>query len=188
MISSKEELQSLNEELVTVNNELQIKIDDLTILNNDMTNLMNSTQVATIFLDYNLHIKRFTPAAVGFFNLRAVDIGRPITDITQSLQYDTIEDDSRSVLNSLSVLEKQVESGDGRWLIMRIMPYRTLDNRIDGVVITFNDITPLKQLEGNLRNSEALSHTLNEIIAEINTSLDSDHVLPVIVKKSFKGS
>ena len=145
LITSKEELQSLNEELVTLNNELQTRVDDLTALNNDMVNLMNSTQVATIFLDLKLMIRRFTPSVVGLFKLRTVDIGRPITDISQNLIDGIFEDDLHNVLNTLTILERQVESKDGQWFIMRIMPYRTLDNRINGLVVTFNDITPLKQ-------------------------------------------
>lgn len=184
LITSKEELQSLNEELVTLNNELQIKVDDLTALNNDMANLMNSTQVATIFLDLNLLVRRFTPAVVGLFNLRTVDIGRPITDITQILLNEKIEDDLRSVLDTLTVLERQVESRDARWFIMRIMPYRTLEGNVDGVVVTLSDVTPLKQLEGVLRKSDSLSHALNDITSEISASLDVEPILPDIIKKA----
>lgn len=184
LITSKEELQSLNEELVTLNNELQMRINDLTALNNDMTNLMNSTQVATIFLDRELLVRRFTPAVVGLFNLRTADIGRPITDITHSLQCETIENDVRQVLDTLTVVERQIQSADGRWFIMRIMPYRTLDDHIDGAVVTFSDVTPLKQLEGILRDRDVLSSALNEISAEISASLDSEHVLPSVVEKA----
>lgn len=184
LLTSKEEMQSLNEELVTVNAELQMKVDDLTALNNDMTNLMNSTQVATIFLDLDLLVRRFTPAVVGLFNLRAVDIGRPISDITQSLRFQEMEADLHSVLDTLTVLERQVASNDGRWLIMRIMPYRTLDGRIDGVVVTFSDVTPLKQMEGELKDREALGHALNQISAEISASLDTEPVLPIVVRKA----
>ncbi|MHB1000001.1 MAG: chemotaxis protein CheB [Armatimonadota bacterium] len=184
LITSKEELQSLNEELVTLNNELQTRIDDLTALNNDMTNLMNSTQVATIFLDLNLMIRRFTPSVVGLFKLRAVDIGRPITDITQSLLSESIEEDLISVLDTLTAVERQIESKDGRWFIKRIMPYRTLDGKVDGIVVTFSDVTPLKLLEGELRDREALSRALNEISAAISASLDTEPVLPAVVKKA----
>ncbi len=184
LITSKEELQSLNEELVTLNSELQTRVDELTTLNNDMTNLMNSTQVATIFLDLKLQVRRFTPAVVGLFNLRAADISRPITDITQSLRYESIEEDLNAVLDSLTTQERQVESNDGRWFIMRIMPYRTLDGVVGGVVVTFSDITPLKQLEGELKNSETLSHALSEIIAEISASRDSEYVMRLTVEKA----
>lgn len=184
LITSKEELQSLNEELVTLNNELQTRVDDLTMLNNDMVNLMNSTQIATIFLDLKLMIRRFTPAVVGLFKLRTVDIGRPITDITQRLQYASIEADLKVVLDTLTTIEQEIEDNDGRWFIMRIMPYRTLDNHIAGIVITFSDVTLMKQLEGDLRKSYDLSRSLNEISAEISASLDSEPVMPIVVKKA----
>ncbi|MHB9037529.1 MAG: chemotaxis protein CheB [Armatimonadota bacterium] len=184
LTTSKEELQSLNEELVTLNTELQSKVDDLSALNNDIVNLMNSTQVATIFLDGELLIKRFTPAVVGTFNLRSIDVGRPITDITQILKYETIEYDVRSVLDTLTIHESQVESNDGRWFIMRIMPYRTIDNVIDGVVITFSDITQLKRLEERLLKSESLGLALNVIHVAISSSLNFDDVMRAVVVKA----
>ena len=181
LTTSKEELESLNEELITLNNELQSKADDLTALNNDIVNLMNGTQVATIFLDNDLRIKRFTPAVVGTFNLRSIDIGRPITDITQNLIYMTIEQDVNNVLNSLTAYEHQVESNDGRWFIMRIMPYLTLDNVIDGVVITFSDITQPKHLETALLRSESLSRALNVIHVAISSTNDFSSVMRSVV-------
>ena len=188
LTTSKEELQSLNEELVTLNTELQSRIYDVTALNNDIVNLMNSTQVATIFLDNELCIKRFTPAVVGTFNLRTIDVGRPITDITQNLKYDTIEHDIRGVLDTLATQESQVESSDGRWFIMRIMPYRTLDNVIDGVVITFADITQLKELETALLQSESLGRALNVIHVAISSSLDFDDVMRAVVVKAAEAT
>lgn len=184
LTTSKEELQSLNEELTTLNTELQSKVDDLTALNNDIVNLMNSTQLATIFLDGELRIKRFTPAVVGTFNLRPIDVGRPITDITQNLIYETIEQDIRSVLDALTIHKREVESLDGRWFIMRIMPYQTLDNVIDGVVVTFSDITQLKRLEETLLKSGSLSRALNVIHVAISSSLDFDDVMRAVVVKA----
>ncbi len=184
LITSKEELQSLNEELVTLNTELQLKVDDVTALKNDIVNLMNGAQVATIFLDGELHIKRFTPAVVGTFNLRTIDVGRPITDITQNLLYQTIEEDVHSVLDTLAIHERQVQSTDGRWFIMRIMPYRTLDNVIDGVVITFSDITKPKHLETALTQSGSLSRALNIIHVAISSSLDFEEVMHAVVVKA----
>ena len=184
LTTSKEEMQSLNEELVTLNAEIQSKLDDLTVLNNDVVNLFNSAQVATIFLDSKLRIKRFTPALVGTFNLRSIDVGRPITDITQNLSYENIEQDVTNVLNTLATQECQVESKDGRWFVMRIMPYRTLDNVIDGVAITFSDITPLKQLEEALLESESLSRALNVIHVAISSSLDFNDVMRAVVVKA----
>lgn len=184
LTTSKEELQSLNEELVTLNTELQSKVYDLTALKNDIVNLMNSTQLATIFLDGELRIKRFTPAVVGTFNLRSIDVGRPITDITQNLLYGTIEQDVNSVLDTLTTDEHQVESNDGRWFVMRIMPYRTLDDVIDGVVITFSDITQSKHLEEALLQSGSLSSALNVIHVAISSSLDFDDVMRSVVVKA----
>ncbi len=186
--STNEELRSTNEELITskeeqmtLNGELKSRIDDVTALKNDIVNLMNGAQVATIFLDNDLRIKMFTPAVVGTFNIRSIDIGRPITDITQNLKYDTIEHDVLSALDTLSVQECQVESTDGRWFIMRIMPYMTLDNVIDGVVITFSDITKPKHLETALLRSESLSRALNVIHVAISSTMDFDSVMHAVL-------
>jgi|GEM_PF-800574 len=186
--STNEELRSTNEELITskeeqitLNGELKSKIDDVTALKNDIVNLMNGAQVATIFLDNNLRIKMFTPAVVGTFNIRTIDIGRPITDITQNLKYDTIEHDVRNALSTLAVQECQVESADGRWFIMRIMPYTTLENIIDGVVITFSDITKPKHLETALLRSESLSRALNVIHVAISSTLDFNTVMKSVL-------
>ena len=153
--SSKEEMQSLNEEMMTVNAELQVKVDELTLSNSDMKNLLNRTEIATIFLDDELNIRRFTPEATGIFNLIQSDIGRPISHIVSKLQYDDIVTDVRKVLDSLMYKEAQVQAKDGHWYIMRIMPYRTHDNAIDGVVINFIDITTMKKLEISLQEKES---------------------------------
>jgi two-component system CheB/CheR fusion protein len=153
--SSKEEMQSLNEEMMTVNAELQVKVDELTLSNSDMKNLLNRTEIATIFLDDDLNIRRFTPEATGIFNLIQSDIGRPISHIVSKLQYDDIVTDVRKVLDSLMYKEAQVQAKDGHWYIMRIMPYRTHDNAIDGVVINFIEITTVKKLEISLQEKES---------------------------------
>ncbi|HTG02037.1 MAG TPA: PAS domain-containing protein, partial [Nitrospirota bacterium] len=139
--TSKEELQSVNEELVTVNAELQNKIDELTQLNNDMTNLLASTQIATIFLDSELRIKRFTPVMTSVINLIQTDVGRPISDIVSKLEYPELDKDAAEVIRTLATSEKVVQSRSGQWYLTRIMPYRTVANVIEGVVITFIDIT-----------------------------------------------
>ena len=143
--TSKEELQSLNEELSTVNNQLHDKVEEVESATNDMANLLNATDIATVFLDAGLRIKLFTPAATRMFNLIATDRGRPIGDIVKKFTDDDLLREAQQLLRDLTPREKEVRTEDGRWYIRRIMPYRTLDNRIDGVVITFVDITERKQ-------------------------------------------
>jgi two-component system CheB/CheR fusion protein len=156
LTTSKEEMQSLNEELQTVNAELQSKLDELSLSNNDMKNLLNSTEIATVFLDNELRVRRFTPQAKAIFKLIPGDVGRPITDLTSTLLYPELVADAHEVLRTLAVSEKSIGTIDGNWFMVRIMPYRTLDNRIDGVVITFSDITAAKKLEANMRENHIL--------------------------------
>jgi two-component system CheB/CheR fusion protein len=147
LTTSKEEMQSLNEELQTVNHELQAKVDELSRSNNDMKNLLNSTDIATLFLDGDLHVRRFTTPTTRIIKLIPGDAGRPITDITSDLEYSDLADDAREVLRTLVYKERMVSTKDGRWFALRIMPYRTLENLIDGVVITFNDASAARALE-----------------------------------------
>jgi len=154
LTTSKEEMQSLNEELQTVNHELQSKVTDLSETNNDMKNLLNSTDIATLFLDDALNIRRFTNRTAAIIKLIASDIGRPVTDIVTDLHYPDLIDDAREVLRTLIYSEKQIPASDGRWFIVKIMPYRTQENRIVGLVITFTDITAVKKFEGSLQESE----------------------------------
>lgn len=151
LTTSKEEMQSMNEELQTINAEMQTKLDDLFLAQSDMTNLLNSIEIAILFLDQNLNVRRYTDRAAKIINLRESDIGRPLSDLTTSLQYPELNDDSLATLNSLAISEKQILANDGRWFTVRIMPYRRLDNVIDGVVITLLDITDTKELEQRLR-------------------------------------
>jgi two-component system CheB/CheR fusion protein len=123
--------------------------------NNDMKNLLNSTDIATLFLDEALNVRRFTPQTTSIIKLIAGDAGRPITDITTDLDYPGLAADAREVLRSLVFIEKQIASRDERWFLVRIMPYRTLENRIDGVVITFSNITAAKTLEAQLRQTRS---------------------------------
>lgn len=155
LATSKEEMQSLNEELQTVNVELQSKLDDLSRVSADMENLLNSTQIATVFLDRELRIRRFTPFAAKVIKLIATDIGRPLSDLVSDLDYPALEDEAHQVLRTLVYSEKQASTHDGRWFSVRIMPYRTMDNVIDGVVITLTDISVAKHLEAQLRASAA---------------------------------
>src|SRR5215472_6710920 len=152
--TSKEELQSINEELQTVNNELKLKLESVSRANSDLQNLMAATDVGTLFLDGALRIKRFTPRLPALFNITVSDEGRPITDFTHQLSYDGLAEDARTVLRDLTPVEREVESGDGGWYLLRARPYRTIDNKIDGVVATFVDITERRRAETALRDNE----------------------------------
>lgn len=157
LTTSKEEMQSLNEELQTVNIEQQSKVADYMRANDDMKNLLNSIDVATLFLDKDLNIRRFTDQVTKIFKLRIADIGRPFTDLVTNLQYSKLENDALEVIKTLISIEKPIETNDGRWFNVRIMPYRTIDDHIDGLVITFTDITVAKKLEIKLKEvNEAL--------------------------------
>ena len=160
LMSSKEEMQSLNEELQTLNAELQSKIEAFTSVDSDMKNLLNSTDIAALFLDKELNIRRFTIPAVKIFKLIKSDIGRPITDLVSDLIYPDLSDDTRSVLNTLMFLKKQIPTKDGHWYSVRIMPYRKLDDKIDGVVITFFNISDLKEVEVKLHEIEQMNSLL----------------------------
>jgi two-component system CheB/CheR fusion protein len=155
--TSKEELQSVNEELATVNTELQTKVSDLTRVNNDMSNLLAGTGIATIFVDRELRILRFTPAAGEIINLILSDVGRPVGHIASNLvNYDDLVADATAVLDTLIPREVKMQSTAGRWYVMRIRPYRTLDNVIEGAVITFVDITEMKRIEDDLAKTKDL--------------------------------
>ena len=150
--TSREELQSINEELATVNAELQTKVADLSQVNNDMNNLLAGTGIGTVFVDLQLRIVRFTPAATRIINLIATDIGRPVGNITANLRgYDTLVDDVHEVLDTLIPKELEAQTKSGAWYAMRIQPYRTLDNVIEGGVITFVDISERKMAQDALR-------------------------------------
>jgi len=145
--TSKEELQSVNEEIVTVNSELQAKIEQNSLIQNDMKNLLENVNVGTIFLDEHLTIKRFTHDATKIFRFAPTDVGRPLADIRSLIPDVDLIPDAQGVLDSLIPRERHVHTTNSEWYLVRIMPYRTLDNVIDGVVLTFNDITALKTVE-----------------------------------------
>jgi len=142
----------MNEELHTVNQELRVKLDELTSSESDLKNLLDSTDIATLFLDNALCVRRFTSQTSKITKLIPSDVGRPITDIASALLYPELADDAREVLRTLVKSERQIPTPKGEWFASRILPYRTLDNRIDGVVITFTDITVSKKLEAELRS------------------------------------
>ncbi|GAA5481897.1 chemotaxis protein CheB [Haloferula sargassicola] len=148
--TSKEEMQSLNEELTTVNAELSSKVDALSRANDDMQNLLNSTEIATIFLDRDLHISRYTEQAKKLVSLIHTDLGRPLGHLVSCLNYDELIDDCREVLRTLACKQTEVQDREGRWFLARIMPYRTAGNVIDGLVLTFVDISRVKSTEREL--------------------------------------
>jgi two-component system CheB/CheR fusion protein len=157
--TSKEELQSVNEELSTVNTELQDKVADLSRVNNDMNNLLAGTGVGTVFVDHQLRISRFTPAATQVINLIPSDVGRPVEHVVPNLVgYDRLIQDIRNVLSTLAPIEAEVQIKSGAWYLMRIRPYRTMENVIEGAVITLVDISERKRIENSLRASEARFH------------------------------
>jgi two-component system CheB/CheR fusion protein len=173
--TAKEEQQSLNEEVVTVNTELQTKVDQLSRTNNDMKNLLDSTEIPTIFLDKELNIKRFTSHTTKVIPLIQSDVGRPISHIANNLKHGNPAKDAEEVLKKPALKELEVEAKDGHWYSMRILPYRTADNVIDGVVVSFLDIHDRKMISGKV---EALNQSLQEardfadaIIATLRESL-----------------
>jgi two-component system, chemotaxis family, CheB/CheR fusion protein len=145
--TSREELQSTNEELETINVELQKKNEELESINDDIRNMFAYTSVGTVVLDMGLRVKRFTPSATRIFSLIETDIGRKLTDIASRLEYDDLEEDAHRVLDTLNMSEIEVRTKDRRWFIMRMFPYRTSDNVIQGVVLNFTDVTDLKLKE-----------------------------------------
>ena len=162
LTTSREEMQSLNEELQTVNAEQQSKMDELSRVNNDMRNLLNSTEIVTVFLDNDLNVRRFTSGADKIFKLIPSDVGRPLSDIASDLLYPTMTEEAAEVLRTLVFSEKQIAATGDRWFSVRIMPYRTMEDVIGGVVITFANITAAKALEAELRAENA---RLNGLLA-----------------------
>jgi two-component system CheB/CheR fusion protein len=144
-------MQSLNEELLSVNAELHTKIDELPWTQNDMNNLLNSTELAVLFLDCRMNVRRFTPQTTRIFKLISSDVNTPFTDITSTLRYERLLDDAKELLATLIFKEKEIQTTNAEWFRTRIMPYRTIDNVIAGLVITFTDITALKKLEEVIR-------------------------------------
>jgi two-component system CheB/CheR fusion protein len=174
LTSSKEEMQSLNEELQTVNAELQTRIDDFTQVNNDMKNLLDSTDIATLFLDKEFNIRRYTTKVTKIFKLIKSDIGRPFTDQVSDLIYPQLDADAIEVLRTLIFIQKQIPTKDGRWFSIRIMPYRTLDDRIDGLVITFIDISDFRQVEVKLHETGQMEHLLLTSSSDVIIKLSTD--------------
>jgi two-component system CheB/CheR fusion protein len=142
--TSKEELQAINEELTTVNQEMKYKVEELSQSNSDLQNLMASTQIGTIFLDRELRIRRYTASAQALFNLIPSDLNRPLAHVTHKLDYDQLSADAAQVLETLAKVEREIQSQDGNWYLARMVPYRTLEDKIDGVTLMFFDISERK--------------------------------------------
>lgn len=179
--TSKEELQSLNEELLTLNAELQKKNDEFSVVNNDMKNLLESTNIPTIFLDNNFNIKRFTVHASNVVNLIPTDVGRPINHLATNFKYANFIDDVKEVLRTLAFKEIELQTNDGKWYQMRILPYRTHNNVIDGVVITFLDIDKVKtaseevnKINGELQLARKYADNVFESVRESLLVLDKE--------------
>ena len=177
--TSKEELQSINEELTTVNQELKVKVDEVTRSSDNLRNLINSTKIATLFLDHSLRVNLFTPITQSIFNLIPADYGRPLADITHHLAYHRLTEDARAVLTSGQPQEHEVTTTDGRAFILQIVPYRAANDRINGVILTFVDITQRKAAEVALQQSDRrkdeflalLAHELRNPMATLSNAL-----------------
>ena len=164
--TSKEELQSINEELSTVNQENRLKVEELAQLSSDLQNLFSATDIATLFLDRQLRIMRFTPPLIELFNVRPADRGRPISDLTHRLGDIALEEEARQVLDTLVPIKREIRSVDERWFLTSILPYRSTDNRIEGVVITFVDITDRKDAEAAIEEAKVYAESIVETLHE----------------------
>jgi two-component system, chemotaxis family, CheB/CheR fusion protein len=170
--TSKEELQSMNEELQTVNAELQVKLKNISSTHSDLRNLTAATEIGTLFLDKQLHIRMFTPPIAALFNITENDVGRPLTDFTHRLKYNGIERDIRKVLRDLTPFETELERSDGRWLMMRLRPYRTIEDRIEGAVVSFVDISRRRAMEQVIIDSERRYHAIFDSIDQACCVID----------------
>jgi two-component system CheB/CheR fusion protein len=172
--TSKEELQSTNEELVTVNQELRSKVEALNKTNSDIKNLMQATEIATLFLDADLNVQRFTPSVTDLFNVITSDEGRPFGHISHDLRYDRFVEDAEEVLDTLRPVEREVQDEDDNWYQVRILPYRTVNDRIDGVVFTFVDVTDLKEAQERLeKTKESLEERVQERTSDLKTEKET---------------
>ncbi len=167
--TSKEELQSVNEELQTVNNELKSKLEEISRSHSDLENLMGATEIAMLFLDRELRIRHYTPGMQKLFNIMPGDRGRPIRHLTHTLQYSQFMEDAEQVLRTLVPVEREVRGKDGEWFLLRMRPFRTMNDRIDGVIFTSVDITRLKQAEADLVE---LNASLEQRVEERTRELD----------------
>jgi two-component system CheB/CheR fusion protein len=182
--TSKEELQSVNEELVTVNAELQAKIEQLAVIQSDMKNLLDNINIGTIFLDEHLVIRRFTRDAGRAYRLVATDVGRPLGDIKSDLEGEDLLAEAQAVLETLVPYEREVRTSDNSWYLARIQPYRTLDNVIEGVVLTLVPLTEMKQAQEALQQARELAEGIVETVREPLIVLDGE-LRVVFASRSF---
>jgi PAS domain S-box-containing protein len=182
----KEELQSMNEELQTVNNELKSKLESISTAHSDLRNLVASTEIGTLFLDPELRIRMFTPAVADLFSVTEADVGRHITDFTHRLDKDGLDRDAQLVLRTLAPHEEEVASRDGRWLMMRLRPYRTVDDRIDGLVVTFFDITARKRAEEALADELKAMSRLQKISTRVVRADDLEGPLGTLLDAAIE--
>ncbi len=180
--TSKEELQSINEELQTLNHELKLKLDMVSRAHNDLQNLISATDVGTMFLDTSLRIQRFTPRVADLFNIVAGDEGRPVTDFTHRLDYQDMVADARRVLADLVPIERNVRTNAGRWFLARLRPYRTFEDKIDGVVITFVDVTERTEAEAAWEQRQRM--LLDELSHRVKNTLA---VVLAVTRQSLRG-
>jgi two-component system CheB/CheR fusion protein len=184
LVTSKEELQALNEELTALNSQLQETLERQRDTSNDLQNILDSTGVATLFLDNDLNIRFFTPTAKSLFRVIATDIGRPLADLTALATDPDLIADARAVLTSFAPLGREIVAENGAWYIRRILPYRTQDNRIEGVVITFADISEVKAAEREIQAARAYSDSIIDTIRQPLVVLD-DRLCVVSANRSF---
>ncbi|MCP5159297.1 MAG: EAL domain-containing protein [Gammaproteobacteria bacterium] len=173
--TSREELQSLNEELSTVNNQLLDKVHDLESANNDLANLLSSTEIATIFLDADLRVRRYTPSATRLFAFIEADHGRSIADVVQRFQDGVLIDHCQQVMHTLQPFQEEVCDHQGNWFLLRILPYRTLDQHIDGVVMTFSDITEIKNAYAAVQDRERQIRVITDALPILIAHIDVEH-------------
>jgi two-component system CheB/CheR fusion protein len=185
-LTTKEEMQSLNEELMTINMQYQSKAEELSILNNDMKNLLDATEVSTIFLNNSLEILRYTPQVRTLFNIIPTDVGRPIAHVVSNFDFAAIEHNVKEVIERLSMQEVEIKTKTNDWYRVRIMPYRTLDNFISGAVLTFTLVTGFKQMEFNLRALQQYSATVMNSIDEPSVQLDKNLFILTVNKQFLK--
>lgn len=179
-LTTKEEMQSLNEELMTINLQYQNKAEELTQLNNDMKNLLDNTEIGTIFLDNELNILRFTPQVTKLFNVIPGDIGRSITHIVSNFDYPSLEDSIKEVIEKLVGKELEVSTKKDEWYNLRIMPYRTMDNFISGAVVTFTKITPVKAMESKLSSLMGYARAMVNLLPEAALVIDKDQKILIM--------